>query len=117
MYTSTWNKYLPVIKILLKRSLNGEQVLGLDRTDFDKMGPARKTGFKFNIQINKGRVDNLAHPGIAKELISLLQQETQIREMFRQNDYQITMNTKFQLGIKLLTKEPVETEAVAEVAG
>ena len=54
---------------------------------------------------------------IAKELISLLQQETQIREMFRQNDYQITMNTKFQLGIKLLTKEPVETEAVAEVAG
>ena len=34
MFVQTWNKYLPVIKILLKRSVQGEQTLEMNSSDF-----------------------------------------------------------------------------------
>jgi len=36
MFTPTWNKYLPIIKILLKRSVNAEQTLDMNSTDFQR---------------------------------------------------------------------------------
>jgi len=34
MFTQTWKKYLPVILIMLKRSVNGDQSLSMNHTDF-----------------------------------------------------------------------------------
>ena len=44
MYTQIWSKYLPIIKILLKRSANGNQTLELNRIDFERAGTGRKAG-------------------------------------------------------------------------
>jgi hypothetical protein len=117
MYIQTWNKYLPIIKILLKRSVTGEQSLSLNIPDFEKAGAGRKTGYKFNIQFSKGRVDNVisASP-IAKDLATVLLQDKAVKELFIQNDYHVSMNTKFQLGIKLIPAQETEEEPAVAVS-
>jgi hypothetical protein len=110
MYLQVWCKYLPVIKILLKRSVAGEQTLGLNKTDFERAGMARKIGLKFNIQFSNGRVDNMiSSSALAKDLALVLLEDNVVKEAFVQNDYHIDMNTKFQLTIKRLPKFPSES--------
>ncbi len=101
MYTNVWNKYLPIIKILLKRAKNGDQVLDLNFSDFERAGIGRKAGYKFNIDFSKGKVHNvIINLPLASNLSSLLLQEPMVKELFMNNDYSISMNTKFQLGLK-----------------
>ncbi|HVE61726.1 MAG TPA: hypothetical protein VNA26_07900 [Chitinophagaceae bacterium] len=120
MYRQAWVKYLPVIKILLKRSaVSGDQVLNMNIPDFEKLG-ARKAGYKFAIEFSKGRVEKLINASpIAKDLSALLFEDAAVKELFTQNEYHISMNSKFQLAIKYIpqpvseTEEPV-TEELAE---
>src|SRR5687768_15474056 len=59
MYTHIWLKYLPIIRILIKKSASGDQVLTLNRPDFEKAGVARKAGYKFTIEYTNGKVANV----------------------------------------------------------
>lgn len=112
MFTNFWNKYLPVIKILIKRSKSGGQQLAINQSDFEKAGLARKTANKFNLLFKNGKVDNvvIASP-IAAELASNLLRDESIKALFADNDYRIALNTKHQLSI-----EQVEREEKAETA-
>jgi hypothetical protein len=56
MFLQTWNKYLPVIKILLKRSVNGEQTLDMNSSDFQRASGGKKVKFTFSIPLIRGRV-------------------------------------------------------------
>ncbi len=119
MFTHIWNKYLPIIKILLKRSAASDQTLNLNRIDFERAGSGRKAGYKFNIEFSKGRVTNvISGSPLASDLAAVLQQDGLMKSMFADNDYQLSLNTKFQLSIKNLTRQaqPVaeEVEAIAE---
>ncbi len=110
MYKQAWAKYLPVIKILLKRSVAGDQSLNMNIPDFEKLG-ARKAGYKFNIEFSKGRVENLINSSpIAKDLSALLFEDAAVKELFTQNEYHISMNSKFQLAIKYIPQLPLENE-------
>jgi hypothetical protein len=122
MYTNVWNKYLPVIRILIKKSINADQLLDLNISDFERAGLGRKSGYKFNVVFNKGKVDNviIASP-LASNLATLLLNDPVIKELFLQNLYAISMNTKFQLGIKCTPGMPLdsvkeEAEAMADQA-
>lgn len=110
MYRQAWAKYLPVIKILLKRSVSGDQVLNMNIPDFEKLG-ARKAGYKFAIEFSKGRVEKLINSSpIAKDFSSLLFEDAAVKELFTQNEYHISMNSKFQLTIKYIPQAPLENE-------
>ncbi|HEY0680464.1 MAG TPA: hypothetical protein VGD17_19415 [Chitinophagaceae bacterium] len=111
MYTQVWMKYLPVIKILLKRSLTSDQLLDLNRPDFERAGIARKSAHKFHIEFSNGRVNNvISASALAKNLAGVLLEDKVVKETFTLNDYTISMNTKFQLSIKYIAKQPVEEE-------
>jgi hypothetical protein len=113
MLTNIWNKYLPVIKILLKRSKAGEQVLAINQSDFERAGLARKTGNKFSLLFKNGRVDNIVISSpVASELASGLLHDVSVKALFLEHDYRIAMNTKYQLSIVQLDKEE-RTEADA----
>ncbi|MFN2437633.1 MAG: hypothetical protein ABR503_00430 [Chitinophagaceae bacterium] len=118
MYTNVWNKYLPVIKILLKNSKNRDQVLDLNFSDFERAGIGRKSGYKFNIEFSKGKVHNvLINSPLASNLSNLLLQDAVVKELFMNNDYQVSMNTKFQLAIKQIPASQAGTvQEEAEVA-
>ena len=116
MYTHIWNKYLPVIRILLKRSMKEAQSLQFNVSDFEKTGPQKKTGFNFTLEFHKGRLQNLAGLTFpAKELSAVLLQDTVIRELLQGGEYQITMNAKFGLGVQMVQTYQEEPQLTVEV--
>jgi hypothetical protein len=113
MYTQIWSKYLPIIKILLKRTLNGDQVLDLNRIDFERAGSGRKAGYKFSIEFTKGRVANIISGSpLASDLAFVMLDDANIKALLLGNHYVVSLNTKFQLSLKNVT--PKEEVAVEE---
>lgn len=109
MYEQIWNKYLPVIRILMKKSASGDQQLALNIGDFERSGVARKSGYKFMIRFVGGRVDNvITESALARSLVEVMQGNPTTRELLQQHNYEISMNTKFQISIHYLA--PATTE-------
>jgi len=109
MLTNIWNKYLPVIKILLKRSKQGEQLLAINQSDFEKVGLARKAGNKFSLLFKNGKVDNVVIPSpVAAELASGLLHDEGVKALLSEHDYRIAMDTKYKLHIVQLEREEGE---------
>lgn len=100
MYVHVWNKYLPIIKILMKKSANGTQTLDLNRIDFERAGSGRKAGYKFTIDFVQGRVANVisAMP-LASDLAAALINDPTSRGILDNSELSISLNTKFQLSI------------------
>lgn len=113
MYTHVWSKYLPVIRILLKKSATAEQKMGLNRTDFEKGNRTRKPSCSFNVEVVKGRFSMISQSAPAKELVAVLLEDETARTLLRQNSYKITLNSDLQLTI---TNIPAEVETVPEAA-
>jgi len=112
MYTYTWKKYLPVIRILLKRSAGTEQTVSLNRTDFEKTTKLRKPACSFSVEVRKGRLSPLDKSVPARDLVGILQEDDTARNLLQQHQYAISLNTDFLLSIKNTT--PVATEAAEE---
>src|SRR5215218_10728384 len=111
MYTQTWNKYLPVIRILLKRAITEDQTLQLNTSDFQKTATVRKTGHKFTIAFSNGKADNtIGLPDIAKNLSSVLLFDPSAKELLRQNGYTISFDAKCQLILKSVAVLSPETK-------
>lgn len=107
MYTQIWNKYLPVIKILLKRTLQGDQVLDLNRIDFERAGSGRKAGYKFVIEFNKGKVANvISGSQLASELAAAMLDDANVKALLQTSQYTVSLNTKFQLLLKNVAPVP-----------
>ena len=115
MFFQAWNKYLAIIKILMKRSPSGDQTLDMNKTDFERAAGGRKAKFTFNVLLHKGRIQNVTNPSpVAKDLATLLQEDEMTRVLVRQFDYQFSVNASFQLTIKNLT--PATEDAAGESA-
>jgi hypothetical protein len=104
MYTHIWLKYLPIIRILLKKTTAGEQTLNLNRIDFERAGIARKAGYKFTIEYKNGKVGNVISTSpLAMDLAAVMLEDATIKNLFAANNYEVSLNTKFQLSIKNCT--------------
>ena len=112
MYTYTWKKYLPVIKILLKRSATEEQKMNLNRIDFERGSRNRKISVHFSIELTKGRLNTSTLSLPAKNLITVLLEDDVTRVLVRKNQYEITLGSDFLLTIKNTTppEQPSEEE-------
>lgn len=113
MFNQTWKKYLPVLLILLKRTVNGPQVLNMNHTDFERAAGGRKIKFSFSsLQLNNGRIITTPNMTVlARELAVQLQEDAQILKLLKEQLFEFTMTNDFKLTIKNLTA--VE-ETVAE---
>jgi hypothetical protein len=101
MYTQTWIKYLPVIRILLKRKSTEEQTVQLNTSDFQKGATVRKTGHKFTIGFRNGKTDSITGlPEIARNLSDVLLFDPAARELLSQNEYTISFDAKCQLVLR-----------------
>jgi hypothetical protein len=112
MYTHIWLKYLPIIRILLKKTTTGEQNLDLNRSDFERAGVARKAGYKFTIEFKNGKVGNVISTSqLAVDLAAVMLEDSTIKNLLVTNNYEVSLNTRFQMNFKNCT---VKTE-VAEL--
>lgn len=105
MYTYTWKKYLPVIRILLKRSATAEQTVTLNRTDFEKTSKLRKPSCSFSVEIKRGRMAGVNPPLPARDLLTILQEDEAVRLLLRQHQYAISLTNDLILSIKDITPE------------
>jgi len=106
MHIATWNKYLPIIRILLKRSIITEQSLDLNSIDFERAGSGRKAGYKFLIEFRKARVGNvISGIPLAANLASVIMEDAAAKAILANNDYHISLNPKFKLHIKCINRE------------
>ncbi len=105
MYNHIWKKYLPIVKILMKKSNAGEQVLALNRVDFERAGTGRKAGYKFTIEFTDGKVGNvISGSPLAMHLAQVIMEDEAARVILNENNYEVSLNTKFQLTIKHVEK-------------
>lgn len=101
MYHRIWDKYLPIIKLLIKKE--DAQTLGLNQLDFESIGIS-KSKAPFKIKFENGRVANIIHDRpLAVELAHQLLDDEQAFDTISQKDMMLTLNTKYQLKI-----EPME---------
>jgi hypothetical protein len=100
-YLSVWNKYVPVIRILLKKSAGEEQSFNMNRIDFERAGGTRKSGYKFVVNFIGVRPDTiLAGNELVQSFIWALQNDETVHQLLSKNNYTFTLNTKYQLQIK-----------------
>jgi hypothetical protein len=111
MYTKVWMKFLPVIRIFLKRAATSSQSIKLDKIDFDKAGGGKKAGYCFTVELRNGKVQNRLTSAIALDLIKVLQLDDKAMEILRANEYDLELNGKCELSIRCIINEQADQDS------
>ena len=100
-YLTTWRKYIPVIRLHLKRSLTEDQSFKLNITDFESAGDRGKSGYTFNIQMENGKVtNNISGSAVARDLYEALKGDEAIKALLQDKSVKISVGKTFMLSIK-----------------
>ncbi len=75
-----WTKYLPAIRILLKKALNEEQQITLSKIELASVDNRKNANFSFNLEISNGKVENgIGVPAMGKDLFEVLNRDLLVR--------------------------------------
>jgi len=100
-YLQTWKKYIPVIRLHLKKSLTEEQQFRLNITDFESAGDRGKSGYTFNLQLENGKVtNNISGSAVARDLYESLKNDEIIKGFLQERSVKISVGKSFILSIK-----------------
>src|SRR5436190_19941704 len=114
LYNVVWKKYVPVIRILLKKSAAEEQAFIINRIDFERAGIGRKAGYKFFVSFVNGKPDAIfTENELVQSFIAALQEDEAIRQQVLQNNYTFTLGSNYQFRIKN-TSLPKEDQPLLE---
>jgi len=107
MFIKTWEKYLPVIVLLMKRANKGEQVLDMNHTDFERATGGKKVKFSFpEVCLKNGRIDSHEKISLlAGDLVAVIQENEKAQWVTPGKLFEFSMNSNFQLKIKNITPE------------
>lgn len=110
MNTNVWSKYLPVIRIFMKRALSTEQqVLTLNVPDFEKAMVKRKTALKFSLDFKNGRVKNvIVDNPLASGLASVLLDDEVTKALLEKEEFKISMGPKYELTIRHIPRTELQ---------
>ena len=100
-YLTTWRRYLPVIRLHLKRSLTEDQQFKLNITDFESAGDRGKSGYTFSLTMENGKVmNNISGSAVARDLYEALKSDDIIKAMLQDKNIKISVGKSFMLSIK-----------------
>jgi hypothetical protein len=100
-YITTWRKYIPVIRLHLKKSLSEEQSFKLNITDFESAGDRGKSGYTFNLTMENGKVtNNISGSAVARDLYEALKEDEIIKGILQDKAVKISVGKTFVLSIK-----------------
>jgi hypothetical protein len=100
-YLTTWRKYIPVIRLHLKKSLTEDQSFKLNITDFESAGDRGKSGYTFSLVMDNGKVtNNISGSAVARDLYEALRTDETIKAMLQDKNIKISVGKTFVLSIK-----------------
>lgn len=100
-YIATWKRYLPVIRLHLKKSLNDEQQFKLNIQDFESAGDRGKSGYIFSLTIENGKVVNsVGGSAVARDLFEVLRYDEGVKAILQDKNVKISVGKTFMLSIK-----------------
>src|SRR5580765_6454570 len=112
-FLTLWTKYLPVIRILLKKSVNGEQQVSLGKMELKSVDNRKNANYSFNLEISKGKVENrIGSAAIGKDLFTILTNDSMVNDFMRDKTISIRMGNASLMTIK---SDPIQV-AQAETA-
>ena len=91
-YLALWTKYLPAIRILLKKSIVEEQQMAVGRLELQSIDTRKNSNFSFNMAITHGKVENrLGMHAMGKDLFSVLSGDAVVRTFLKDKNVFIEM--------------------------
>jgi hypothetical protein len=104
-FSALWTKYLPVIRILLKRSINEPQQVSLGKMELQSVDNRKNANYSFNLEISKGKLENsIGGTVIGKDLYYLLSKDPVVSDFLTDKNVVIQMTRAAQLTLR---SEPV----------
>ncbi len=101
LFMTTWKKYLPFIRVLMKKSITGEQTLCMNRIDFERGGRSKKWGYNFVISfVNRRPAPTAGDDEFARAFIDVMQDDAIVSGHIGAGDYSFSLNNKYELTIK-----------------
>jgi hypothetical protein len=98
-YLQLWMKYIPVIRLLLKRSECENQKLQLYKHEFEN-GGKDKTGYAFGFDMINGKVlNNVRSTAVATDLLQMLDNNSDIRNWLKEHNVRFSMDKTLELHI------------------
>jgi hypothetical protein len=115
MYTQLWKKYLPVIRLLLKKTVDGEQKLQIYKHEFESTGARNKLGYVFSLELVNGKpINKSAATAVASDLYGVLSSNEAVAEWLKDQKIKISVGRscelvmqKFEKVVKVVAPEPV----------
>ncbi|MXV15179.1 hypothetical protein [Hufsiella ginkgonis] len=100
-YLATWKKYIPVIRLHLKKSINESQEFKLNFTDFESAGNSGRSGYTFNMLMENGKVvNNISGSAVARDLYEALTSDEVSRAFLQDRSVKMSVGKSFLLSIK-----------------
>ncbi|WP_183559698.1 hypothetical protein [Mucilaginibacter sp. SP1R1] len=100
-YLTTWKRYMPVIRLHLKKSMNEDQQFKLNITDFESAGDRGKSGYTFNITMENGKVvNNISGSAVARDLYEAIKEDEAVKALLQDKNVKISVGKTFMLSIK-----------------
>jgi hypothetical protein len=75
-FLALWTKYLPIVRIQLKKSMNEDQQISLGKMELQSIDNRKNVNFSFSLEISKGKVENrIGVAPIGKDLFEVLSKD------------------------------------------
>jgi hypothetical protein len=88
-----WTKYLPAIRILLKKAISEKQQITLSKMELQSIDNRKNVNFSFDLEISNGKVENsMLVPQMGKDLFSVLNGDSVVRSFMADKKISIHMS-------------------------
>ena len=88
-----WTKYLPAIRILLKKSVNEQQQIALGKLELQSVDNRKNVNFSFNLEIINGKMENIISVSpMGKDLFSVLRDDLTVRNFMSDKNILIQLS-------------------------
>ena len=107
-FLALWTKYLPVIRILLKKSINNEQMVSVGKMELRAADNRKNANYSFNLEIVKGKMQNkIASAPIGKDLFTILSGDSTVTDFMRHKNITMSIGSTALLKIESTLVEDI----------
>src|SRR5258708_17044587 len=110
-FLALWTKYLPAIRIMLKKAVNEDQQITLSKMELQSVDNRKNVNFSFELAILNGKLENsIGAAPMGKDLFSVLNGDPAVRSFMLEKRITIQMSRASLLTFKCTDLSKAEAE-------